>query len=111
MTAENLSSLADTTPEPIPEPDDAPDNYVKVPLTAVLNALRAKRTQSVNGRKNAQKRKWPSFVEKFTDEIHEIDAAISLLEAGPKNQAFQIPLREARAWGFGLMANGRWPKL
>lgn len=113
MTAENLSSLADTTPEPTPEPDGngVPDNYVKVPLVAVINALRSKRTAFVNQRKVAQKKKQPVLAGSLTEDIHEIDATIALLEAGPKNQSFLIPLREAHAWGFGLMANGRWPKL
>jgi hypothetical protein len=65
----------------------------------------------VNKRKAAQKRKEARWIGSFTEEIHTIDAKIALLEAGPKNQSFQIPLREAHAWGFGLMANGRWPKL
>lgn len=108
MTQENLSSLVDTIPETV---ETAPDNYVKVPLTAVLNALRAQRTAAVNRRKNAQKKKNTAEVVFATDVIHGIDAEIALLESGPKNQSFQIPLREAHAWGFGLMANGRWPKL
>jgi hypothetical protein len=103
----------DTTPEPI-EPErleETPDNYVKVPLMAVLNALRAQRTAAVNKRKVYQKKKMTNSVAAVTSEIHSIDAKIALLEAGPRNQAFQIPLREAPMWGFGLMANGRWPKL
>ena len=111
MTKETLSSLEGTTPEPIAEPDPAPNNYVKVPLTAVLNALRAQRTSAVNRRKIAQKKHWATDVRELADVIHDVDARIALLEAGPKNQAFQIPLREATTWGFGLMANGRWPKL
>jgi hypothetical protein len=128
MTKENLSSLEGTTPETtvfeaslekawLPERSvtitdtEVPDNYVRVPLTAVLNALRAQRTATVNKRKIAQKKKWVREIGTYTEEIHDVDARIALLEAGPKNQAFQIPLREAHSWGFGLMANGRWPKL
>jgi len=110
MTAENLSSLEGTTPEPTPEPD-VPENYVKVPLVAVINALRSKRTAAVNKRKIAQKKRWTVDAAELAEEIHQVDATIALLEAGPKNQSFLIPLRGARAWGFGLMANGRWPKL
>jgi hypothetical protein len=77
----------------------------------VLNALRAQRTSLVNKRKVAQKKKLSGAVALTTASIQDIDAKMALLEAGPKNQAFQIPLREAHAWGFGLMANGRWPKL
>lgn len=116
MTAENLSSLADSIPEPTPEPEPngVPDNYVKVPLVAVINALRAKRTATVNKRKVVQKKKYVGrdrAIDELTETIHQVDATIALLEAGPKNQSFLIPLREAHAWGFGLMANGRWPKL
>lgn len=120
MTKENLSSLEGTTPEKtvfeaslekgwLDNP--VPDNYVRVPLTSVLNALRAQRTAAVNKRKIAQKKRWAVDIAELTETIHDVDARIALLEAGPKNQAFQIPLREAHAWGFGLMANGRWPKL
>lgn len=130
MTKENLSSLEGTTPEKtvfeaslekawlrpptvnIPDVDpDSPNNYVRVPLTSVLNALRAQRTSAVNHRKIAQKKRWPQDITDLTEMIHDVDARIALLEAGPKNQAFQIPLREAHSWGFGLMPNGRWPKL
>jgi hypothetical protein len=110
MTKESLSSLEGTTPEPIVDPD-SPNNYVRVPLTSVLNALRAQRTSAVNHRKIAQKKRWSQDIADLTEVIHDVDARIALLEAGPKNQAFQIPLREAHSWGFGLMANGRWPKL
>jgi hypothetical protein len=127
MTKENLSSLEGTIPGPTPEPDpgtpfpsaafvdalrkEEPDNFVRVPLSEVLNALRAQRTSAVNKRKVAQKKKLARIAGSLAEEIHDVDARIALLEAGPKNQAFQIPLREAHSWGFGLMANGRWPKL
>jgi hypothetical protein len=92
--------------------NSVPDNnYVKVPLTDVLTALRACRTSLTNQRKVSQKHKLPDHVVAFTIEIHKMDAKIALLEAGPKNQSFLIPLREAHNWGFGMMPNGRWPKL
>jgi len=93
------------------EPEHTEANMVRVSLTEVLKALQNQRTFYVNKRKVAMKKKAPGLAESYSTDIRMVDGQIALLEAGPKNQMFWIPLREAHNWGFGLMPNGRWPKL
>lgn len=116
MSEEVLSTSVDSSPSH----DDG--NLVRVGAPALLEALAFRRTQLVNARKVAMAKKAKAInmdyklnleasANGLVEQIRDLDAQIALLHAGPRNQTFMVPLKEARSWGFGLMRNGRWPKL
>lgn len=88
-----------------------PDRYILVTITELLAALEAYRLSLVNERKRALAKKNKAIAEDLLDNIRKADAQIALLRLSPKNRSVPVGLHEADLWGFGLMPNGRWPKL
>jgi hypothetical protein len=96
---------------PTMEAEEAKGRIIYVSALQAASALSALRVMYANERKRAVAKKYKDEAAEKLVSIHEIDARLALLAIAPKNRPVAIDIDEAIEWGFGLMPNGRWPKL
>jgi len=96
---------------PTMEVEEAKGRIIYVSALQAATALSALRVMYANERKRLVAKKNSVSAAEVLTCVRQVDARLALLAIAPKNRPIAIDIDEAMEWGFGLMPNGRWPKL
>ena len=106
-----MEKIVSSSLVPMTEIEEPKGRVIYVSALQAATALSALRIMYTNQRKRFVAKKGGFEADRVLLLVRQVDARLALLAIAPKSRPIAIEIDEAMDWGFGLMPNGRWPKL